>query len=432
VNAGDLTGKHRDSLLADMTDEVGTLVLKDNYLQTQCISLTTREATELLEEHARFISDLEEAELLNRDIEYLPSKDEIAERLAASSGLQSPEIAVLVSYSKMTLYDQLLASTFPDDPYLARHLSDYFPQLLQERYPEAIKQHRLRREIIATIVTNELVNRLGPTYLFRLKEELGSDVAELASAFIAVCEIFDLDALWSSIESLDNQITADVQATMQILLRGLVERAIHWILRSRRDEQSISELVEHFKPGISELVSSMPECLASINRTTLDGRTDFFVNAGSPPDIARKIAQVVPLSSALDIVEISNSLNNNVDSAAAVYFELGVFLDLQWLRDEISELDVRTHWHKLAKSELRSDLHYQQRYLCAEVLSSTEENDDPIERIRQWSLAKELAVGKYSELVNELKAASSVDFAMLSLAVNEVHKLLSSDRPIAG
>lgn len=430
VTAGDLTQKHRDELLAEMTEEVGHLVLADNYLQTQCISLTASEADALLEEHARFISHLEEAELLDRDIEFLPSKDEIAERLAVDGGMHSPEIAVLVSYSKMTLYDQLLDSRFPGDPYLLEWLIDYFPERLGKSYPEQIAQHRLRREIIATIVTNQLVNRLGPTFLFRLEEELGASVAEVASAFIAVCEIFDLQETWTSIESLDNKIPADVQTTMQILVRGLVERAMHWILRSRRQSQTIEQLVEHFKPGISDLITSMPECLASVNRTTLDGRTDYFVNAGSPQSIASKVSQVVPLSSALDIVEISQSLQTDVDAAASVYFELGVFLDLQWLRDEISQLDVRTHWHKLAKSELRSDLHYQQRYLCAEVIASTAENADPVSRIESWSVQKKMAANKYSELINELKASSSVDFAMLSLAVNEVHKLLSSDRPI--
>lgn len=430
VASGDLTLKHRDQLLAEMTDEVAQLVLQDNYLQTQCISHTHSEADALLDEHARFIASLEEAELLNRDIEFLPSKDEIAERLATDGGLHSPEIAVLVSYSKMTLYNQLLDSPFPDDPYLCTRLIDYFPDRLGERYADQIANHRLHREIIATLATNDLVNRLGPTYLFRLEEELGSSEAEVASAFIAVCDIFDLQKMWSSIEALDNKISADVQSTMHILVRGLAERAIHWILRSRRQSQTIKQLVEHFKPGISELVNSMPECLASVNRTTLDGRTDYFVNAGSPTEVASKVAQVVPLSGALDIVEISKSLDTDVDAAAAVYFELGVFLDLQWLRDEISQLDVRTHWHKLAKSELRSDLHYQQRYLCAEVIANTDDNADPANRIKSWSLKKETAARKYSELVNELKASSSVDFAMLSLAVNEVHKLLSSDRPI--
>jgi len=431
VAAGDLTEKHRNTLLADMTDEVGDLVLIDNYLQTQCISHTLAEAPELLEEHARFITSLEEDGQLNREIEFLPSKDEIAERLAASEGLQSPEIAVLVSYSKMTLYSDLLDSEFPEDPFLFQRLQDYFPARLRELFSEQMASHRLRREIIATVVTNEIVNRLGPTCLHRMQEELGASPRNIGCAFIAVCEFFDMNTLWSEIEALDNQIDASVQTTMHRLVRGLVERATHWILRSRRESQDIEQLISHFKPGIDDLIESIPECLASINRTTLDERCDFFVNAGVPESTAQKVARVVPLSSALDIVQISRSLDTSSDTVAAVYFELGVYLNLQWLRDEIAELNVRTHWHKLAKSELRSDLHYQQRYLSAEILANTQMNVDPSKRIELWASKSETAIKKYNDLVNELRASSSVDFAMLSLAVNEVHKLLSSDRPIA-
>ena len=431
VSNGDLTGKHRNELLSDMTDEVSDLVLKDNYLQTQCISLVLSEAPDLLEEHARFINHLEEKSLLDRDIEFLPSKEEVAERLAARDGLTSPEIAVLVSYSKMTLYDELLNSNLPDEEFLFKQLRDYFPAQLGEKFLEQMSTHRLRREIVATVITNEIVNRLGPTCLHRFKEELGASAAECATAFTAVCELFKMQKLWLQIEALDNKIDASAQTAMHRLTRGLVERTMHWILRSRRESQTIDQLVSHFQSGINDLVHSMPECLASMNRTTLDERCDYFSNVGVPAATAMQVAQVVPLSSALDIVEISNSLGAPIDSVAAIYFELGVYLNIQWLRDEIAELNVRTHWHKLAKSELRSDLHYQQRYLSAEILATTQPNPDPEKRIDIWANGNKAAVRKYNELINELKASSSVDFAMLSLAVNEVHKLLSSDRPIA-
>jgi len=430
VASGDLTRKHRDELLADMTDEVANLVLRDNYLQTQCISQTHSEAPALLEDHARLIQHLEEIENLDREIEFLPSKDEIAERLAANGGLETPEIAVIVAYSKMKLYDELLSSDLPDEPFLLKRLQGYFPARLTERFAEQVTTHRLRREIIATLVTNELINRLGPTYLHRMEEELAVNAADVARAFIAVSELFDMETIWAEIETLDNQIAAEIQTTMHILVRGLVERAIHWILRSRRESGDIGHLLSQFKPGIDELVESMPECLASVNRTTLDERCDYFTNAGAPIATALKVARVVPLSSALDIVEIGNSLDLPVDEVAALYFQLGVYLNLQWLRDEIANLDARTHWHKLAKSELRSDLHYQQRYLSAEILATSSTNPDPAERIQSWASNNPAAVKKYNELVNELRASSSVDFAMLSLAVSEVHKLLSSDRPM--
>ncbi|MBX2879239.1 MAG: NAD-glutamate dehydrogenase, partial [Granulosicoccus sp.] len=430
VDNGDMTRKQRDELLAEMTVEVGDLVLRDNYLQTQCISISHAEAAKNLEEHARFISSLESADRLDRDIEYLPGKEEIADRLAGNVGLSQPELAVLVSYSKMTLYADLLASDFTDDPWLNQCLDQYFPQRLTKAFQSRIHQHRLRREIIATVVTNELVNRLGPAFLFRMYEELGSKPEQVAQAYVAVREIFDMDKTWTCIEALDNVVPADVQTSMQILVRGLVERAVHWLLRSRRAAESIDTLIQHFKPGITELRASMASSLASANRKTLERRVTYFTDAGTPLDTAQLVAEVVPLSSALDIVEISQSQDKPVASVAAVYFELGVYLELQWIRDEIGELIVSSHWHTLAKSELRSDMHYQQRHLCAEVLS-TVTLADASEMVTAWANNNRTSIEKYSTLINDMKASSAVDFAMLSLAVNEVHKLLRSDRPLA-
>ncbi len=431
VQNGDMTGKQRDLLLADMTDDVADLVLMDNYLQTQCITTAAAEATAMLAEHARFINRLESAGKLDRIIEHLPDNEEIAERLANEKGLTRPELAVIVAYSKMTLYDALLNSSFPDDPWLERVLLDYFPDRIQAEHADAVTQHRLRREIIATIVTNQLVNRLGPTFLHRMQEELGATESAIATAFVAVCEIFSMSGLWADIEALDNQIPADIQTSMQTLVRGLVERAMHWHLRSRRPAAGIQTLVDDFKEGAEALIDSLPDSLASIHRKTLDERCAYFSDAGAPQSTAMAVARVVPLSSALDIIEISKSQEKPVSLVATVYYELGVLLNLQWLRDEIGGLAVSTHWHTLAKSELRSDLHYQQRHLCAEILSKGRTTEDSDAMVTKWFASNKTTVAKYNELISDMKASTSVDFAMLSLAVNEVHKLLRTDRPLA-
>ncbi len=427
----DMTLKQRDTLLADMTDEVGLLVLRDNYLQTQCINQCMETGGIALEETQRFMQHLESIDRLNRSIEFLPENEEIADRLAADEGLSRPEIAVLVSYSKMVMYDDLLASNFATESALQQELMEYFPDTLAERYSNRINTHRLRSEIISTVVTNELVNRLGPTFAFRMHHELGASAADVASAFMAVRTIFDLPALWQSIESLDNKVSAAVQNQMQILVRGLVERSTHWMLRSRRGSHTIDEVISQFKPGIAELIDSLPQSLAEANRETLEQRIHFFVNAQVPEDTATAVAQVVPLSSSLDIVEIARSVDIPVSTGAKVYFELGNHLELQWLREQIGELQARSHWHTLSKSELRGDLHYQQRHLTAEVLSSANKDLSPGDMVKSWSEANQAAVSKYSDLIVEMKASNVIDFAMLSLAVNEVHKLLRSDRPLA-
>jgi len=434
----DMTIKQRDKLLADMTTDVGHLVLKDNYLQTQCINQSFGTSGTSLNEAQRFMQHLESIDRLDRRIEFLPDNEEIADRQATEQGLSRPEIAVLVSYSKMVMYDELLASDLAQETALQEVLMEYFPNTLTQQFANNISQHRLSAEIISTVVTNELVNRLGPTYAFRMQQELGAQAHEVAQAFVAVRSIFQLPTLWQAIESLDNKTSADVQNQMHILVRGLVERSTHWLLRSRRGSQSIDQLVVQFKPAISELIKSFPECLAAANKSTLDQRIDYFVNADVPIDTATAVSQVVPLSSSLDIVEIALSADLPVDLVAGVYFELGAHLELQWVREQISDLQVISHWHTLSKSELRSDLHYQQRHLTAEVITSAQKADTEADSalpapalVANWSRANAVAVTKYQDLITDMKASGGVDFAMLSLAVNEVHKLLRSDRPLA-
>lgn len=431
VAADEMTMSGRDRLLESMTDEVGKLVLQDNYLQTQCIDIVHVDGPAALNEHARFMQFLEANARLDREIEYLPNAENIAERLADERGLTRPEIAVLVSYSKMTMYADLLTTSVPDDDALESTVSGYFPQALQDDFAANIKEHRLRREIIATLLTNEFVNRLGPTFAFRMQQELNVDVANVTSAFSVVREAFRMPELWSAIEALDNKVAADVQYRMHVLVRGLVERTTHWLLRSRRSAETIESLITRFQPGLDELVNAMPDCLGDNERETLDQRQRFFTDAGVPPHTALAVSRVVPMSSSLDIVEIATSLSRPVDTTAGVYFELGHRLELSWLRERIGELRASSHWHALATSELRSDLHYQQRHLTAEAAGATDDAHPAAKRIASWEASRESSIAKYRALIAEMKASSDVDFAMLSLAVNEVHKLLGADRPLA-
>ena len=428
----DMTRKQRDQLLESMTDDVAAHVLRDNYLQTQCIDISVVDGAAALSEQSRFMQYLESIDRLDRAIEYLPDADEVAELMVNEHSLSRPEIAVLVSYSKMVMFDELMASDFTEDPALEKVLCGYFPKALQDAHMDKILQHRLRPEIIATVVTNDVVNRLGITFVFRMQQELNATASDVAMAFVAVREIFRLDQVWNSIEELDNQIDAAEQYRMQILVRGLVERSTHWLIRNKKARSDINALIEHFQPGLDELIEAMPACLSSAEKTTLDQRVQHFMNAGASEQTATIVARVVPLSSSLDIVEIANSLQQPVAGAAAVYFSLGQSLELSWLRERIGLLVSSSHWHKLATSELRSDLHYQQRHLCAEITSETEQELSAEQRVDTWARRNPIATEKYRALVAEMKASTTVDFAMLSLAINEVHKLLRSDRPLAG
>ena len=231
---GELTEKQRNALLAEMTDDVAALVLRDNYFQTQVLSVTGRIAPELLDAQQRFVQFLEHEGRLNRAIEYLPSDEEFAERRAARQGLTSPERAVMLAYSKIWLYDELVASSLPDDPWVASALGRYFPGVLAERYAGYMDRHPLKREIIATHVTNSMLNRVGSTFVHRLQESTGAQPHEIVRAYLLSREIFGFVALWKAIEALDNRVDDALASAMLIDMSRELERGTTWFLRSRR------------------------------------------------------------------------------------------------------------------------------------------------------------------------------------------------------
>ncbi len=434
VNSKKLPVSKRARLLADMTENVSELVLRDNYQQTQCISLTLAEAPQWLDEHSRFISALESEGKLNREIEFLPGTEEINDRIANGRGLTAPEIAVLVAYSKMDIYQRLMDSTLADDPFFEKELLSYFPPQLSKKYPDAVRSHQLRKEIIATQVTNSFVNRLGPTYLRRLRDELGANTSEIASAFVAVRYLFKLRDLWSEIENLDNELTNAAQTEMLLLVQGWVERGVHWLVKNRRSHHGPQDIINKFETGINELRTLIPDSLAKPNKSSYKSRCKYFKGAGAPDKLAATVAAVVPLSSCFDIQDIHNTSGSDLKLITSLYFYLGDFLKLQWLREQIGLLDVDSHWHILAKSALRLDIHYRQRHLCAEILESAGKRKSPDEIVKAWAATEtnEERLSIYRQRLTEIMQSSHIDYAMLSLAVNEVQKLLNSDRPLAG
>ncbi|HET6662307.1 MAG TPA: NAD-glutamate dehydrogenase, partial [Rubrobacter sp.] len=261
VEAGDMTEKQRNELLASMTDEVGNLVLRDNYQQTQAISQALALAYSMVDVHARYIHALEHEGRLDRGLEFLPSDEELGERRSENKGLTAPELAILLSYSKITIYQVLLSSDAPEDPYLSRELERYFPTPLRERFREQIHEHRLHRQITATHVTNSLVNRNGPSFVFRLGEETGAAAPDIARAYMAAREIFDMRTLWDGVEALDNTVEARVQTRIMLNARKLVERATRWLLRYRRAPLNVGTTISHFSEGAAELSERIPELL---------------------------------------------------------------------------------------------------------------------------------------------------------------------------
>ncbi|HLD68521.1 MAG TPA: NAD-glutamate dehydrogenase, partial [Pseudomonas sp.] len=282
VAAGDMTGKQRNSLLAKMTDEVGSLVLGNNYKQTQALSLAQRRARERIGEYKRLIGALEAAGKLDRAMEFLPSDEQLAERIASGQGLTRPELSVLISYSKIDLKESLLKSQVPDDDYLAREMETAFPPLLTRKFAPSMARHRLKREIVSTQIANDLVNHMGITFVQRLKESTGMSAANVAGAYVIVRDVFRLPHWWQQIEALDYQVPAELQLQMMDELMRLGRRATRWFLRNRRTELDAARDVSHFAPRIVALAERLDELLEGPAREQWLARFQGYVEAGAP------------------------------------------------------------------------------------------------------------------------------------------------------
>jgi glutamate dehydrogenase len=431
VEAGDMTDKQRNELLASMTDEVGDLVLRDNYQQTQAINQALALAHPMVDVHARYLHTLEHEGKLDRNLEFLPGDEELGERRSDNRGLTAPEIAILLSYSKITTYQDLLDSDAPEDPYLARELESYFPTPLRDRFREQIHEHRLHRQITATHVTNSLVNRCGPSFVFRLGEETGAEAPDIARAYMAAREIFSLRPLWDEVEGLDNVVEASLQTKMMLDARKLVERATRWLLRYRRTPLDVGGTISHFSDGAKELAESIPDILMDGDREAVENAAARLVESGVPQDLAERAATLGPMFPALDITDVANANGEPLETAAAVYFALGDRLRLHWLRRHIEALPRDNRWRTLARSALRDDIFNQQAALTAEVLRNTPQDEPPGERIETWAHINEGPVHRTMQVLADINSSGTFDLSTLSVALREIRNLITTQEVLS-
>jgi glutamate dehydrogenase len=431
VRDGDLTEKQRNALLTEMTDEVAEIVLRDNYEQTQLISTSVAQAASMVDVHARYIRSLEQAGKLDRALEFLPDDEELSARKAAGHGLTTPELAILLSYTKIVLSAELLASELPDEPYLQRELEKYFPAPVRERFARRLAQHPLRREIVAAQLTNSLVNRGGTTFAFRLAEETGATAADIARAFAAAREIFELRDLWTEIESLDGRVAAQTQTRMLLRARTLLERSTRWLLRNQPRPLDLASAVERFRPSALLLAEAMPQLLAPAQREVIGREADELADGGVPRPAADRVSQLRPLFATLDVVEVARESGLDVESAAALYFRLGDALELQSLHERIADLPRQERWEALARRALWDDLQAEWRALAADVLHETREDRDG-DRLTAWLSRNALPVERCLQVLADVKADTSFDLATLSVAVREIRNLIdaSSVEPV--
>ena len=422
TTTGQLPRDKRDPLLASMTDDIARFVLRDNYVQSQAISLLQLTAPARLDDHAELMRMLEREGLLNRAIEGLPDEDQIKERRTRGSGLTRPELAVLIAYSKISLYDAILASAVPDDPFFVRDLLGNFPPLLVEQYRELLSRHRLRREIIATILSNALVNRMGAGFAQLWAEDHGLTRAEVLKAYATAHQIYGADAYWQAIEALDNQVPAATQYRLMNLAIGLLKHATGWFAGSRWAARPVQEAVERFTGPVAALEASLPQALPPSYRDDWDRSHAAMLADEIPADLARRLANTRALGGALDITELAESSGRLLAEVATVYFQLGERFRLLWLFAAINDLPVSGKWQSLARVYLRDDAWRIHRSLAAAVLALNGANAEA--RIAAWTAQRERVAGLVQTRLAELQAAGTRDFAGLSVAIRELGNLV--------
>ncbi|RQQ51188.1 NAD-glutamate dehydrogenase [Burkholderia stagnalis] len=424
VSDGEMTEKQRNALLAEMTDEVGLLVLRDNYYQTQALSIAGRYTVELLDAEARLMRWLERAGRLNRVIEFLPTDDEIAERQAARLGLTSPERAVLLAYSKMWLYDALLESDVPEDPLVAGMLVDYFPKPLQQRFSEPMRRHPLRREILATHLTNGLVNRVGCAFVHRLMEETDAKPGDIVRACIMARDVFDLDAVWRDIDALDNRVADDVQARMFVDVARLLERAALWFLRHLQagavGDGGVGELLARCRDAAERLAPQLPSLLPAADLDALSERQRALTEAGVDSALAARVASGDISAALLDIAEVAATCNRSLEHVAGVYFALGTQLNYGWISERAAALPTPTHWDMMARAAALAEVARLKRTLTTSALAEAADSATPETIVEAWRGRREAALERYAQLLADLRATGGASLSVLLVIVREM------------
>ena len=422
--AGGLTRKQRDRLLVKMTDEVGDQCLRDNYLQSQAITVTNQLGAHLLDRFGRFMRALEKDGRLDREIEFLPDDEVVSERIKQGIGLTRPELAVLLSYSKIVLYDDLLASDLPEDPYFIKDLSEYFPQPLRKKYAGEISNHRLRREIITTVVINDLINRVGINFVHEVREKTGVLPGEIARAYVVAREVFGVGDLWAQIEALDNKTPALLQSRMLVECGRLVERGTVWFLRESGNPMVIDQTIADYGNGIRLVSERLDGFLSEADLTVLADRAGAFEGEGAPKALARQIAALALLAPACDVVLIARETKLPVESVARIYFTIGEEFGFDWLRRAAGQLPTDTAWDKLAVTAIVDDFLGHQSELVARVLEGKSARDNVGGLIEAWSARRRPLILRSEQLIQELKASGTPDLAMLAVANRQMKSMV--------
>ncbi|WP_018788732.1 NAD-glutamate dehydrogenase [Micromonospora sp. CNB394] len=421
VADGELDRPERDELLAQMTDEVADLVLRDNYDQARALNNAQAQAASLLPVHRRMINELERSGALDRALEALPSDEELAVR--TESGLTAPEFAVLLAYVKIVLEREIVGEGLADEEWTTEVLVNYFPTPLRQRFAERMGRHRLRRDIVTTVLVNEAINRGGISFVFRVVEETAASAADVLRAYAVVREVFGLRDLWDAVEALDNKVSPELQTAVYLDTRRLLDRAVRWLVTNRRSPIDVPAEISRLRDGVARLLPDLEHRFWGTEREAIAAHIESLVGRGLPRDLAEQATRLMYSFGLLDIVETAQGTGRDVSEVASVYFVLSDRFRVDALLSKISLLPREDRWQTLARMALRYDLYAALAALTAEVLGSTPEDVPPVERVQEWEQANATSIHRAHRAMGEFDE-SRADLAALSVLLRQIRTLV--------
>jgi len=419
---GRLAMTARNALLAQMTDEVAGLVLRNNYLQTLALSLAERRGMEDFGFLQRLIQTLEARGVLDRAVEYLPDDMQLSERRRRSQPFTRPELSVLLAYAKLTLYGDLLESEVPDDPYLARELGRYFPKAVAARYPDALEHHRLRREIIATHLANSMINRGGPSLMVRIADQTGAVPAAIAAAFTATRDSYGMTDLNGAIDGLDNKISGKLQLELYAAVQDLLLDRVVWFLRNVDLSRGLADVVLHYRDGIAAVATALDQALSPDSRQLRASRRQELEEAGVADALAGQIADLHALTVAPDIVLVADRTGKPVDEVAATYFAAGTFFRLDRIASAASAIPIADYFDRLALDRARDSIGDAERRLTAAMVGNGAAGAGAVEA---WVAPRRSEVERIRLAIHEI-ANSGLTLSKLSVAASLLGDLVKN------
>ncbi len=404
----------RNKLLTEMTDEVARLVLRNNYLQTLALSLAERRGLEEVGFLQRLMQALESHGYLDRAVEFLPDDMEIADRRKRGIAFTRPELSVLLAYAKLTLYAELLNSSVPDDPYLGRELGRYFPKEIAERFPDALEKHRLRREIIATQLANSMINRGGPSLVVRIADATGAASPQIASAFAAVRDSYEMPALNEEINALDNKVAGKPQLELYAAVENLLLDRLVWFLRNVDLSQGLAGIVAHYREGIEKVQAALGTALSKDALAALSKRADELEKAGLPKTTAQRFAALPLLTAAPDIVLVAERTKKPVAQVASTYFAAQAFFQVDRIAEAAGTISVADYFDRLALDRALDSIGDAGRRITAAMVGNGAAGSGSVDA---WVKPREQEVERIRASINEI-ARSGLTLSKLTVAAS--------------